>query len=72
MTVKTSAKGTIRISGNDFKTAVKKNVNAGSHQIKVALSNAGKTAKKHRKKTKLRASLTVGKQAVANTISVKL
>jgi hypothetical protein len=72
VTVKTSAKGTIRISGNDFKTAVKKNVNAGSHQIKVALSNAGKTAKKHRKKTKLRASLTVGKQAVANTISVKL
>jgi hypothetical protein len=72
VTVKTSAKGTIRISGNDFKTAVKKNVNAGSHQIKVALSNAGKTAKKHRKKTKLRASHTVGKQAVANTISVKL
>jgi hypothetical protein len=72
VTVKTSAKGTVKITGNDFKTTVKKNVNAGSHQIKLALSNAGKTAKKHRKKTKLRASLTVGKQAVANTISVKL
>jgi hypothetical protein len=72
VTVKTSAKGTVKISGNDFKTTVKKNVNAGSHQIKLALSNAGKTAKKHRKRTKLRASLTVGKQAVANTISVKL
>jgi hypothetical protein len=72
VTVKTSAKGTVKISGNDFKTTTKKNVNAGSHQIKLALSNAGKTAKKHRKKTKLRASLTVGKQAVANTISVKL
>jgi hypothetical protein len=72
VTVKTSAKGTVKITGNDFKTTVKKNVNAGSHQIKLALSNAGKTAKKHRKKTKLRASLTVGKQAVAKTISVKL
>jgi len=72
VTVKTSAGGTVKISGNDFKTTTKKNVNAGSHQIKLALSNAGKTAKKHRKKTKLRASLTVGKQAVANTISVKL
>ncbi len=72
VTVKTSAKGTIRISGNDFKTADKKNVKAGSHQIKVALSNAGKAAKKHRKKTRLRAGLTVGKQAEANTTSVKL
>jgi hypothetical protein len=72
VTVKTSANGTIRISGNDLKTTTKKNVKAGSHQINVALSKAGKTAKKHRKMTKLRASLTVGKQAAAKTISVKL
>jgi hypothetical protein len=72
VTVKTSAGGTIRISGSDLKTTVKKNVKAGSHQITVALSKAGKTAKTHRKKTKLRASLTVGKQAMATTISVKL
>jgi hypothetical protein len=72
VTVKTSANGTIRISGNDLKTTTKKNVKAGSHQINVALTKAGKTAKKHRKMTKLRASLTVGKQAAAKTISVKL
>jgi hypothetical protein len=72
VTVKTSANGTIRISGNDLKTTTKKNVKAGSHQINVALTKAGKTAKKHRKMTKLRASLTVGKQAAARTISVKL
>ena len=72
VTVKTSANGTIRISGNDVKTATKKNVKAGSHQITVALSKVGKTAKTHRKKTKLRASLTAGKQAVATTISVNL
>jgi hypothetical protein len=72
VTVKTSANGTITVSGSDLKTTTKKNVKAGSHQITVALSNAGKTAKTHRKKTKLRAGLTVGKQAVATTISVKL
>ena len=72
VTVKTSANGTIRISGSDLKTTTKKNVKAGTHQITVALSKAGKIAKTHRKKTKLRASLTVGKQAVAHTISVKL
>ena len=73
VTVKTSANGTIRISGNAFKTAVEKNVKAGSHQIKLALSNAGKTAKKHRETTKLRASITVGKQAAAQTTTtVKL
>jgi hypothetical protein len=72
VTVKTSATGTIELSGSGFTTATKKNVKAGSHQINVALTKAGKTAKKHHNKTKLRASLTVGKQAVAKTISVKL
>ncbi|MGO9790718.1 MAG: hypothetical protein ACLP8S_14875, partial [Solirubrobacteraceae bacterium] len=72
VTVKTSANGTITISGSDVKRTTKTNVKAGSHQITVALSNAGKTAKTHRKKTKLRASLTAGKQPVATTISVKL
>jgi hypothetical protein len=72
VTVKTSAKGRVSISGKGLKTTTKTNVKAGSHQITVALTKAGKTAKKHRKMTKLRASLTVGKQAAAKTISVKL
>jgi hypothetical protein len=72
VTVKTSANGTITISGSDLKTTTKKNVKAGSNQITVGLTNAGKTAKTLRKTTKLRASLTVGKQPVATTISVKL
>jgi hypothetical protein len=72
VTVKTSATGTISISGSGLKTTTKKNVNAGTHAITVSLTKAGKTAKKHRKKTKLRASLTVGKQAAATTTSVKL
>ncbi len=72
VTVETSANGTVTISGNDLKTTVKKNVRAGGHQITVALTKAGKTAKRHRKMIKLRASLTVGMQAAAKTISVKL
>jgi hypothetical protein len=72
VTVKTSAKGRVRISGSDLKTTVKKKAKAGSHQIKVALSAAGKTARTQHKKSKLRASLTVGTQAAADTTSVKL
>ena len=72
VTVKTSATGTIKISGSGLKTTTKKNVKAGSHQINVALTKAGKTAKTQRKKVRLRGSLTVGKQAVSTTTSVKL
>jgi len=72
VTVETSANGTIRISGSDLKTTTKKNVNAGTHAITVSLTKTGKAATRHGKKTKLRASLTVGKQAVATTLSVKL
>jgi hypothetical protein len=72
VTVKTSLKGRVRISGPGLKTTTKKNVKAGKHQIKVALTNKGKSAKRHRKKIKLRVSLTVGKQAAAKTTHVKL
>jgi hypothetical protein len=72
VTVKTSATGTIKISGSGLKTTTKKNVKAGSHQIKVALTKAGKRGKTQRKKTRLRGSLMVGKQAVSTTTSVKL
>jgi hypothetical protein len=72
VTVKTSAKGRVRISGTGLKTTIHKNVKAGSHQLKVALTKAGKTARTQRKKVRLRGSLTVGKQTVSTTTSVKL
>jgi hypothetical protein len=72
VTVKTSAKGRVRISGKGLKTTIKKGLGAGTHQIKVKLTKAGMKDRAHRKKIKLRASLTVGKHAVAKTISVKL
>ena len=72
VTVKTSATGRVRISGAGLKTTTKKGVAAGTHQIKVPLTKTGKQAMQQHKKIKLRASLTVGKQAVAKTTSVKL
>ncbi len=72
VTVKTSAKGRVRISGTGLKTTVQKNVKAGTHRFKVTLTKAGRTARSHRKRIRLRVGLTVGKQAVAKTTSVKL
>jgi hypothetical protein len=71
VTVKTSQTGTVRITGAGLKTTVKKGVQAGSHQIKVPLSKTGKTAKKHHKKIKVKATLTVGKQTASNIATVK-
>jgi hypothetical protein len=72
VSVRTSVNGTVRVSGLGIKTITRKNLAAGSHEIKVALTNGGKAAARHRGKTGLRVSLTVGTQAVAKTTSVKL
>jgi uncharacterized repeat protein (TIGR01451 family) len=71
VTVKSSAEGRVQISGIGLRTTTK-NVKAGSHQIKVALSKQGKADKRRHAKVRLRVSLTVGKQAAAKTTSVKL
>jgi hypothetical protein len=72
VTVKTSAKGTVKISGKGLKTITKKNLKAGTNQIRVALTKAGKSLRAHHKKTSVRISLTVGKQAVAKASTVRL
>jgi hypothetical protein len=72
VTVKLSAKGTVKISGKGLKTTAKKNLAAGTHQIRVPLTKAGRAMYKHHKKTKVRVSLTVGKQAVTKTATVRL
>ena len=71
VTVKTSGKGTVKISGAGLKTT-KKSLKAGHHQIRMVLTNAGKAAKQHHKKAQLRASLTIGSQTATKTISVRL
>jgi hypothetical protein len=72
VTVKTSAKGRVELSGKGLTTNIKEGLKAGTHQIKVKLSKAGSKAGAHRNKTRLRVSLTVVKQTVAKTTSVKL
>jgi hypothetical protein len=72
VTVRTSAKGRVQISGKGLTTTIKEGLKAGTHQIKVKLTKAGRKAGAHRKKTRLRVSLTVVKQTVAKTTSVKL
>ena len=72
MTVKTSATGTVKISGKGLKTMTKKNLKAGTHQIRVAFTKVGRSMRKHHKKTSVRVSLTVGKQAVAKATTVRL
>ena len=72
VTVKTNDTGTVKISGKGLKTT-KKNLKAGTYQIRVALTKSGRSMRKHHKKMNLRVSLTVGrKQAVAKSTSVRL
>ncbi|MGD0452861.1 MAG: hypothetical protein ABSB69_04630 [Solirubrobacteraceae bacterium] len=72
VTVNTTAKGTVMLSGNGLKTTTKMNANAGSHKIDVPFTTAGESLREHHEKLELRARLMVGKQAVARTTSVKL
>jgi hypothetical protein len=70
--VKTSEGGMLKIAGKGLKTTTTRNVKAGTHQITVTLTDAGRALRAHREKLELQASLSTGKQAVANTTSVKL
>lgn len=72
VTVTTTVKGTVRISGSGLDTKTKRNVKAGTSQIAVSLTKAGQTLRARHEKLKLRASLIVGKLAVTKTTSVKL
>ena len=71
VTVKTSATGTVWISGYGLKTT-RNNLKAGTHQVRVAFTKTGTSMRKHHKKTSVRVKLTVGKQAVAQATTVQL
>jgi len=72
VTVKTSAKGTVRISGKGLKAFSQKNLNAGTHQFRVALTKMGRSLRSKHEKVSVSISLTVGKQAVAKATTVRL
>jgi uncharacterized repeat protein (TIGR01451 family) len=71
VTVKTTGKGTVRISGMGLKTT-SKSLAAGTHTIRVALTKGGRSMRTRHKKVVLRVKLTVGKQVVAKSTTVKL
>ena len=72
VTVTTSSKGTVTISGRGLKTAKFKNLNAGTHRLKVALSKAGRSLRRHRTKVTVRVSLTAATTVVAKATTVRL
>jgi hypothetical protein len=71
VTVNLSARGTVRISGRGLKTTTRI-LSAGAHQVRVALTKAGASLRRHHKRTSVRVGLTVGRQAVAKTMTVRL
>jgi uncharacterized repeat protein (TIGR01451 family) len=71
VTVQTGGTGTVRISGLGLKTT-SKHLTAGTHQVRVPLTKRGRSMRRHRKKTTVHVSLTVGKQVVAKTTAVRL
>jgi hypothetical protein len=71
VTVTTSQPGTVTVSGNGLKT-IKKTLAAGAHQLKVSLTKNGRTARKHHKKTKVKASIKDSNGSTSKTMTLKL
>jgi hypothetical protein len=71
VTVTTSQPGTVTVSGNGLKT-IKKTLGAGAHQFKVSLTTNGRTARKHHKKTKVKASVKNSNGSSSKTMTIKL
>jgi hypothetical protein len=71
VTVTTTQQGTVTVSGNGLKT-IKKTLAAGAHQLKVSLTKNGRTARKHHKKTKVKASVKNSNGSSSKTLTLKL
>jgi hypothetical protein len=71
VTIRLSRAGTVTITGAGLKRTVAK-VGAGTHTVQVALTAAGRTARKHHKKTTVAVSLKTSVTTVSASASVKL
>jgi hypothetical protein len=71
VTVSASAAGKVRISGRGLKKTTK-TVAAGTHQIRVPLTNRGRSMHKHHKKTTVHVSLISGKQSATKATTLHL
>jgi len=64
-------KGTVTISSSGLKR-YRKNLSVGSHEIKVALSKTGLTARRHHRKLKIKVRLKSGSKTSTSTTTLKL
>jgi hypothetical protein len=71
VTVELGEAGTVKITGRGLRTTTKKGVKAGSHTITVPLTNIGRAAKKHKRKLKFKATLSVGARTGTATTTLK-
>jgi hypothetical protein len=71
VTVTTSQQGTVTVSGHGLKT-IKNTLAAGAHQLKVSLTKNGRSARKHHKKIKVKASVKDANGSSSKTMTLKL
>jgi hypothetical protein len=71
LTIKASTAGTVTITGRGLKTSVK-TLAAGSHQVKIALTRAGRAERKHAKRIKLSVTLKTTGKTVSSVRAIKL
>ena len=71
VTFKTGATGTVRVSGYGLITT-RKNLTAGTHQVRVAFTKLGVRRHKRHKRTSVRVKLVVGAQADTKDMTVRL
>jgi hypothetical protein len=71
LTVTTTQQGTVTVSGRGLKT-LKKTLGAGAHQLRVGLTKSGRTARKLRRKTKIKVSVKNSNGSSSKTFTLKL
>jgi hypothetical protein len=72
VTVRTSRRGRLTISGVGLTTLVRKDVGAGTRKLTVALTHAGRLAARTRRKVRLTVALVVGGQSVSKQVKIAL
>jgi len=71
VTIKTSQAGAVTITGPGLKKT-SKTLSPGTHEVRVALTKAGKAERKHHKKIKLTVSLKTAGTTVSNSKEIEL
>jgi hypothetical protein len=71
LTVTTTQQGTVTVSGYGLKL-IKKTLSAGAHQLEVSLTKNGRTARRHHKKTDVKAGVKDSNGSSSKTKTLKL